>query len=54
MDDTKIKKNNPSEESTELLKRENILKNWLHLAVFVGVFALLSILTLEFIDKDKR
>lgn len=34
--------------------RENILKNWLHLAVFVGVFALLSILTLEFIDKDKR
>ena len=34
--------------------RENILKNWLHLAIFVGVFALLSILTLEFIDKDKR
>ena len=32
----------------------NILGNWLHLLIFVVVFALLSVITLEFIDKDKR
>ena len=34
--------------------QENILKNWIHLLVFIAVFAVLSIITLEFIDKDKR
>ena len=33
---------------------ENILRNWLHLLLFVAVFSLLSVITLEFIDKDKR
>ena len=33
---------------------ENILGNWLHILIFVIVFALASIITLEFIDKDKR
>ena len=33
---------------------ENILANWLHILIFVIVFALASIITLEFIDKDKR
>ena len=34
--------------------KENIIKNWIHILVFAVVFALLSIVTLEFIDKDKR
>ena len=34
--------------------QDNILKNWLHLLIFIAVFALLSVITLEFIDKDKR
>ena len=33
---------------------ENITAYWLRLAAFVVVFALLSMITLEFIDKDKR
>ncbi len=32
----------------------NILHNWIHLLIFVGVFFLLSVITLEFVDKDKR
>jgi hypothetical protein len=32
----------------------NIINNWLHILVFVLVFAVLSVITLEFIDKDKR
>ena len=32
----------------------NIARNWIHLLIFVVVFAVLSIITLEFIDKDKR
>ena len=32
----------------------NVIKNWIHLLIFIAVFALLSIITLEFIDKDKR
>ena len=34
--------------------KENIVAKWLHLLVFIVVFALLSIITLEFIDKDRR
>jgi hypothetical protein len=33
---------------------ENIIGYWLQLFLFVIVFAALSIITLEFIDKDKR
>ena len=33
---------------------ENIASYWLRLATFVLAFALLSMITLEFIDKDKR
>ncbi len=33
---------------------ENILHNWIHILIFIVVFALLSVVTLEFIDKDKR
>ena len=33
---------------------ENVFRYWLHLAAFIAVFALLSTITLEFIDKDKR
>ena len=33
---------------------ENITAYWLRLMAFVIVFALLSMITLEFIDKDKR
>ena len=33
---------------------ETVIKNWIHLLIFVVVFAVLSIITLEFIDKDKR
>ena len=32
----------------------NIGKNWIHILIFVVVFAALAIITLEFIDKDKR
>ena len=32
----------------------NILKNWGHILIFVFVFALASVIALEFIDKDKR
>ena len=32
----------------------NIVKNWIHILIFVAVFALLTVITLEFIDKDKR
>ena len=32
----------------------NILHNCLHILIFVAVFAILSVITLEFIDKDKR
>ncbi|MBQ1311172.1 MAG: hypothetical protein IIY55_04915, partial [Blautia sp.] len=34
--------------------QENIINNWLHLLIFIAAFALLSTITLEFIDKDKR
>ena len=33
---------------------ENVMKNWRILLLFCGIFALLSIITLEFIDRDKR
>ncbi len=33
---------------------ENILRNWMHLIVFIAVYALLAVITLEFVDKDKR
>ena len=33
---------------------ENILMNWLHLLIFVAAFSLLAVVTLEFVDKDKR
>ncbi len=36
------------------LARENIVEYWLHLMAFIVAFALLSTITLEFIDKDKR
>ena len=32
----------------------NILRNWGHILIFVFVFALASVIVLEFIDKDKR
>ena len=32
----------------------NIIQNWLHLLVFIMIFSSLSIIILEFIDKDKR
>lgn len=34
--------------------RENVIGYWLNLSIFVFAFALLSTVTLEFIDKDKR
>ena len=34
--------------------KENIADYWLRLVMFVFLFALLSVITLEFIDKDKR
>ena len=34
--------------------KENILKNWLHILIFIAAFSALSVVTLEFIDKDKR
>ena len=33
---------------------DNIAKNWMMLGVFVLAFALLSVIVLELIDKDKR
>ncbi len=33
---------------------DNIMKNWLHLVLFIVVFSVLAVITLEFIDKDKR
>jgi len=33
---------------------ENVVAYWLHLAGFIVAFALLAMITLEFIDKDKR
>lgn len=33
---------------------ENILAYWLKLVFFAGIYALLAMITLEFIDKDKR
>ena len=33
---------------------DNVVKNWIHILIFVVVFAALSTITLEFIDKDKR
>ena len=32
----------------------NIIKNWLILFAFIGIFALFSTIALELIDKDKR
>lgn len=34
--------------------RANVAGNWLHLGIFIVVFSLLTIVTMEFIDKDKR
>ncbi len=34
--------------------RENVVKNWVMLGVFIAVFALMSVIVLEMIDKDKR
>ena len=34
--------------------RLNILQNWLCLGLFILIFALLSTISLELIDKDKR
>ena len=34
--------------------KDNIVRNWLHLLIFIAVFAALSTITLKFIDKDKR
>ena len=36
------------------LSVDNIVGYWLHLLAFIAAFALLSTITLEFIDKDKR
>jgi hypothetical protein len=33
---------------------ENVIAYWMHLTLFIFVFALLATVTLEFIDKDKR
>ena len=33
---------------------ENITAYWMRLVMFVFLFALLAMITLEFIDKDKR
>jgi hypothetical protein len=41
---------NPAYESS----KSNIVDNWIALGVFAAAFALLSVLVLEFIDKDKR
>ena len=36
------------------LTKTNVIKYWMHLLAFIAAFALLSTITLEFIDKDKR
>lgn len=36
------------------LTKSNVILYWMHLLAFVAAFALLSTVTLEFIDKDKR
>lgn len=41
---------NPKYEHSE----ENVLSCWWHLILFIFLYALLSIIALEFIDKDKR
>ena len=41
---------NPDYDNTQ----DNIMGYWLTLALFVLAFAALSMITLEFIDKDKR
>ena len=41
---------NPDYENTQ----ENVIGYWMHLSVFIFAFALLAVITLEFIDKDKR
>lgn len=51
LSDTMIRSGyNPLYEKT----RENILRPWLTILLFAVVFAVLSIVSLEFIDKDKR
>ncbi len=32
----------------------NVTGNWIHLLIFIAVFSVLTIITMEFIDKDKR
>ena len=32
----------------------NIANYWLHFALFILAFGVLSVITLEFVDKDKR
>ena len=34
--------------------RDNVLNYWIPMFLFVGVFAILSVVFLEFVDKDKR
>lgn len=34
--------------------RDNVLDQWLPMCLFIGVFAILSVIFLEFVDKDKR
>ncbi len=34
--------------------KENILRYWTRLALFMIVFAALAVVSLEFVDKDKR
>ena len=41
---------NPAYEYT----KDNVIGYWLHLSLFIVVFAMLAMITLEFIDKDKR
>ena len=36
------------------MRWDNIVEYWLHLLMFILVFGMLSTITLEFIDKDKR
>ncbi len=40
----------PDYEKTE----DNITWYWLHLLTFAAAFSLLAVITLEFIDKDRR
>ena len=34
--------------------RDNVLNYWIPMFLFIGVFAILSVIFLEFVDKDKR